>query len=95
MVYRPSPKKLAGSAEQSEYSFHLVGKKSILGNSASVVGVIATGPVNLLFSDVLGTAFEPSKSTPLSKPAKAAKSDAASKTKGPRRRKLSRTAIDP
>lgn len=92
MVYRPSPKKLAGSADQSEYSFHLVGKKSIFGHSASVVGAIATGPVNLLFSDVLGTAFEPLKTTTSSKLPKPAKSNVASKTKGPRRRKVSRSA---
>src|SRR4051812_32216653 len=91
MVYRPASKKSAGSSDHSEYSFHLVGKKSIFGTSASVVGAIATGPVDILFNEVLGSAFETTTTKQPSKLGKPAKSVSAVKTKGPRRRKVSRT----
>jgi hypothetical protein len=55
MVQRSSKKKRASSSDDSEYSFHLVGKKMPVDASTSVVGTIVSGPASILLSGVLGT----------------------------------------
>jgi hypothetical protein len=65
-------------AKDSEFTFHLIGKKTAKGSPGAVVGAIVAGPVTSMVDDALGTAFDPGGDTHTSKSAK--KSPAAKKT---------------
>lgn len=91
MPSRTSLPNVPAPSDESEFTFHLVGKKAIPGTSGSIVGAIVAGPVATFIGGAMGTAFDggsPGAVTPgqYSEPGKAVPKKTVSKPKGKRRR---------
>jgi len=57
MATRSTSKKQPPKPKDSEFHFHLIGKKTAMGTSGAIVGAIVAGPVGALVGGALGTAL--------------------------------------
>jgi hypothetical protein len=82
MPSSPPAKKKKAPVTESEFTFHIIGKKAAKGGSSSAVGAIVSGPVSALVGDALGSAFGTATEAHLIKAVKAdAKAKPSSKKK--------------
>ena len=94
MPSSPPAKKKKAPDTESEFTFHIIGKKAAKGASISAVGAIVSGPVSALVGDALGSAFGSATEAHLAKAtkpkahAKPSSNKKATKPKTKRRKRL-------
>ena len=57
MASRSTSKKQPPKSKDSQFNFHLIGKKTAMGTSGAIVGAIVAGPVGALVGGAVGTAL--------------------------------------